>query len=76
MLYTGKATFAKLAQIKDSWIQVKLPANLKNKLLGLDITRHYVIELFKERNEKVKILVGKQYARATFTQFKIILNHT
>jgi hypothetical protein len=40
-------------------------ANLKNRLLGTDTTRRYIIELFKEHNKKMEALVGKEYASGT-----------
>jgi hypothetical protein len=37
-------------------------ANLKSKLLGEEVNRRNIIEIFREHNRKVAALVGKQYA--------------
>jgi site-specific recombinase XerD len=51
-------------------------ANLKNKLLGLDTDRRYIIELFKEHNKKMEALIGKEFAQGTMDRYAISLKHT
>jgi len=51
-------------------------SNIKNRLLGIDTDRRYIIEEFKDHNKKMEALIGKQYARATWKRFETTLKHT
>jgi site-specific recombinase XerD len=51
-------------------------ATLKSRLSGLDITRHYIIDIFRDHNEKIKALIGKQYAPLTLERYETSLHHT
>lgn len=51
-------------------------ANLKSRLLGEEVNRRYIIEIFKEHNRKVAALVGKQYAELTLERYETSLKHT
>ena len=50
--------------------------NLKMKLLGQGINRRNILDVFKEHNQKVEALVGKQYADLTLERYKTSLSHT
>jgi len=51
-------------------------ANLKSKLLGEEVNRRNIIEIFREHNRKIAALVGKQYAELTLERYETSLKHT
>jgi hypothetical protein len=51
-------------------------ANLKSRLLGEEVDRRNIIEIFREHNMKVAALVGKQYAELTLERYETSLKHT
>jgi len=49
---------------------------LKNKLLGTDERQRTLIPIFKDHNNKIKELVGKEYAPGTLERYNTSLKHT
>ena len=49
---------------------------LKNKILGIDERSEILIPIFKDYNNKIKELVGKEYAPRTLERYKTSLSHT
>ncbi len=49
---------------------------IKNILLGIDDRKRMLIPIFKDHNNRMKALVGKEYASGTLTRYKTCLNHT
>jgi site-specific recombinase XerD len=49
---------------------------LKNKLLGKSERSRMLIDIFKEHNRKIKVLVGNEYASGTLTRYETSLKHT
>lgn len=45
------------------------PKDVKDKVLGKDEARFKLLELFEQHNQKVKRLVGNDYAKATYKKF-------
>ena len=43
--------------------------NLKNELFGLDETKHMLVPIFQDHNNKIKELVGKEYASGTLERY-------
>jgi site-specific recombinase XerD len=50
--------------------------NLKNELLGGNETKRMLIPIFQDHNNKIKELVGKEYASGTLERYKTSLSHT
>lgn len=50
--------------------------NLKNELFGLSETKRMIVSIFKDHNNKIKELVGKEYAPGTLERYKTSLSHT
>lgn len=50
--------------------------NLKNRVLGLDSGRRFILEIFQEHNDKMKALVGKEFAQGTLDRYETSLRHT
>lgn len=50
--------------------------SLKSKLLGTDIEQRMLIPIFQEHNDKVKALVGQDFAPGTLERYKTSLKHT
>ncbi|AIN74621.1 site-specific integrase [Flavobacterium psychrophilum] len=50
--------------------------NLKNELLGVNETKRMLIPIFQDHNNKIKELVGKEYAPGTLERYKTSLKHT
>jgi site-specific recombinase XerD len=48
----------------------------KNKLLGIEERPRTLIPIFKDHNNKIKELVGKEYAPGTLERYKTSLKHT
>lgn len=43
--------------------------NMRNKILGVEKSKHMIISIFQQYNNEVKALIGKDYAAAIY--FKI-----
>lgn len=50
--------------------------NLKEELLGKSITKRMLIPIFLDHNEKIKALVGQDYAAGTIERYNTSLKHT
>ena len=48
----------------------------KNKLLGIEERQRTLIPIFKDHNNKIKELVGKEYASGTLERYNTSLKHT
>jgi site-specific recombinase XerD len=51
------------------------PESLKNKLLGNDETNYYFLSVFKEHNDKLKILGDKEVAAGTIERYQTAYKH-
>jgi site-specific recombinase XerD len=51
-------------------------AVLKSKLQGVDDKQRMLIPIFEDHNNKIKELVGKEYAPGTLERYKTSLKHT
>ena len=50
--------------------------NFKNKLLGTGERQRMLVPIFQDHNNKIKELVGKEYAPGTLERYKTSLSHT
>jgi site-specific recombinase XerD len=50
--------------------------NFKEKLLGTEQRQRMLIPIFQDHNNKIKELVGKEYAPGTLERYKTSLGHT
>ncbi|WP_348825531.1 site-specific integrase [Flavobacterium aestuarii] len=50
--------------------------NLKNELFEANETKRMLIPIFQDHNNKIKELVGKEYAPGTLERYKTSLSHT
>lgn len=50
--------------------------NMKNELFNLNETRRMLVPIFQDHNNKIKELVGKEYAPGTLERYKTSLSHT
>jgi site-specific recombinase XerD len=50
--------------------------SVKNELMGIDETKRMLIPIFKDHNNRIKELVGKEYATGTLERYKTSLSHT
>jgi site-specific recombinase XerD len=50
--------------------------NLKNELFGAAENKRMLIPIFQDHNDKIKELVGKEYAPGTLERYKTSLSHT
>jgi site-specific recombinase XerD len=50
--------------------------NFKEKLLGTEQRQRMLIPIFQDHNNKIKELVGKEYAPGTLERYKTSLSHT
>ncbi|EKT4500985.1 site-specific integrase [Flavobacterium psychrophilum] len=60
-------------------IHKKIPVTtetLKSKILGVDERQRMLIPIFQDHNNKIKELVGKEYAPGTLERYKTSLSHT
>tara|TARA_R110002051_G_scaffold136809_1_gene209371 strand:+ start:294 stop:1562 length:1269 start_codon:yes stop_codon:yes gene_type:complete len=62
------------AILKDKIIATS--AVLKSKLQGVDDKQRMLIPIFEDHNNKIKELVGKEYAPGTLERYKTSLKHT
>ncbi|MXV50440.1 tyrosine-type recombinase/integrase [Pedobacter sp. HMF7647] len=52
------------------------PKLIKDRFHGKKITCRKILEVFHDHNEKVKALVGKEYAPGTYERYQTSLKHT
>lgn len=60
-------------------VHKKIPVTtetLKSKILGVDERARMLIPIFQDHNNKIKELVGKEYALGTLERYKTSLSHT
>jgi site-specific recombinase XerD len=60
-------------------VHKKIPVTaetLKSKILGVDERARMLIPIFEDHNNKIKELVGKEYAPGTLERYKTSLSHT
>ena len=60
-------------------VHKKIPVTaetLKSKILGVDERARMLIPIFQDHNNKIKELVGKEYASGTLERYKTSLSHT
>jgi site-specific recombinase XerD len=60
-------------------VHKKIPVTtetLKSKILGVDERQRMLIPIFQDHNNKIKELVGKEYAPGTLERYKTSLSHT
>ena len=50
--------------------------NLKNELFGLSETKRMLVPIFQDHNNKIKALLGKEYAPGTLERYETSLRHT
>ena len=50
--------------------------NFKSKLFGLEEKQRMLVPIFQDHNNKIKELVGKEYASGTLERYKTSLKHT
>jgi len=50
--------------------------NMRNKILGIEKRKHMLVAIFKQHNDEVKALIGKDYAPATHIRYETSLKHT
>ena len=50
--------------------------NLKNEIFGANDRKRMLIPIFQDHNNKIKELVGKEYAPGTLERYKTSLKHT
>jgi site-specific recombinase XerD len=49
---------------------------IKNKILGVEERKRMLVPIFQDHNNKIKELVGKEYASGTLDRYKTSLKHT
>ena len=60
-------------------VHKKIPVTaetLKSKILGVDERARMLIPIFQDHNNKIKELIGKEYAPGTLERYKTSLSHT
>ena len=70
---------SKIYDAEKNLIKTDIPINsetLKNKLLGIVERQRTLIPIFKDHNNKIKELVGKEYAPGTLERYNTSLKHT
>ncbi|MBG6062912.1 site-specific recombinase XerD [Flavobacterium sp. CG_9.1] len=70
---------SKIYDAEKNLIKTDIPINsetLKNKLLGIKERQRTLIPIFKDHNNKIKELVGKEYAPGTLERYNTSLKHT
>ncbi|MGL5112139.1 MAG: site-specific integrase [Flavobacterium sp.] len=69
----------KIIDIQMELIHKNIPITsetLKNKLLGTEERARTLIPIFQDHNNKIKELLGKEYAPGTLERYKTSLSHT
>jgi site-specific recombinase XerD len=70
---------SKIYNAEKNLIKTDIPINsetLKSKLLGIEERRRTLIPIFQDHNNKIKELLGKEYALGTLERYKTSLKHT
>ncbi|WP_395061926.1 phage integrase SAM-like domain and Arm DNA-binding domain-containing protein, partial [Flavobacterium sp.] len=49
---------------------------IKNKILGFEERKRMLVPIFQDHNNKIKELIGKEYAPGTLERYKTSLKHT
>jgi site-specific recombinase XerD len=50
--------------------------NMRNKIMGIEKRSQMLVGIFKQHNEEIKTLIGKDFATATHTRYETSLKHT
>lgn len=50
--------------------------NMKNKINGVEKRHYMLIPIFKQHNEEIRALIGKEYSPATHERYETSLKHT
>ncbi len=50
--------------------------NMRNKINGVDKKQHMFIPIFRQHNDEMKALLGREYARGTLERYETALKHT
>ncbi|MBK9284363.1 MAG: site-specific integrase [Sphingobacteriaceae bacterium] len=50
--------------------------NMRNKLLGTELGKFSLIDIFQDHNDKMKALIGNKFAEGTHERYKTSLSHT
>jgi site-specific recombinase XerD len=50
--------------------------SMRNKILGIEKRSHMLVGIFKQHNDEIKALVGREFATATYTRYETSLKHT
>lgn len=50
--------------------------NLNNRLLGIDQIKRFILKEFEAHNQKIKSLIGIEYAKGTCDRYITALAHT
>lgn len=69
---------SKIYQAKIILLELNKPVtaeNLKNQITGNGGERKFILEIFKHHNEQMEALIGKEFARGTFTRYKTACDH-
>lgn len=65
------------AQMELNYKKIPLTTEtLKSKILGVEERQRMLIPIFQDHNNKMKELVGKEYAQGTLERYKTSLSHT
>jgi site-specific recombinase XerD len=49
---------------------------LRLKWFGLEQRSHTLVEIFKQHNDQLRLLIGKDNSKATYTKYRTTLDHT
>jgi site-specific recombinase XerD len=60
--------------IKDK--EVVTTHGLKNKLMGIDERKRFLMPIFEDHNKKIEALLGQEFAPGTLERYKTSLRHT
>lgn len=68
-----------IIDMKMELVHKKIPVTaetLKSKILGVDERARMLVPIFQDHNNKIKELIGKEYAPGTLERYKTSLSHT
>lgn len=69
----------KIIDIQMEFIHTKTTISaklIKSKVLGEDARRRMLVPIFEDHNNRIKELIGKEYAKGTLQRYKTSLKHT
>jgi site-specific recombinase XerD len=69
----------KIVMAEKSLVKRDIPItseNLKNELLGISERNRTLIPIFQDHNDRIKALLGQEYAPGTLERYKTSLKHT